>query len=317
MRFRTAFAILLTLLATSAFARPNFRQRIEDFKNQKQNSQQNAQQEEININGTNRTYIVDNVNYNKSNPRPLMIVLHGGGGSAQQAKSAYGMSEKARAENFVVIYPNGSGRQADKFLTWNATHCCGYAMENNANDISFISALIDKAIAQYGVDKGRIYVTGMSNGAMMTHQLAIALPNKITAIATDVGTMFGDEKMPSSPVPVLIMNGMKDEMLPFEGGTLGKFDKAWDGTKMKPANYQAQFWANANHCQNTPKTFENDEIIQNDFICPANAQVRQIIVKEGTHTWFGATLRRKNAPAPSYDIDANDEIWKFVSQFKK
>lgn len=86
-----------------------------------------------------------------------------------------------------------------EFLTWNATHCCGYAMENNANDIGFISALIDKAIAQYGVDKSRIYVTGMSNGAMMTHQLAIALPNKITAIATDVGTMFGDEKMPSKP----------------------------------------------------------------------------------------------------------------------
>lgn len=92
-------------MATSAFARPNFRQRIEDLRNQKQNSQQIAQQEEININGTSRTYIVDNVNYNKSNPKPLMIVLHGGGGSAQQAKSAYGMSEKARAENFVVILP--------------------------------------------------------------------------------------------------------------------------------------------------------------------------------------------------------------------
>ena len=71
---RQAFAILLTLLATSALARPNFRQRIEDLRNQKQNSQQIAQQEEININGTSRTYIVDNVNYNKSNPKPLMIV---------------------------------------------------------------------------------------------------------------------------------------------------------------------------------------------------------------------------------------------------
>lgn len=96
---------------------------------------------------------------------PLVLVLHGGGGNAAVAENMTGFTEKAAKEGFIVVYPEGSSRFKDKLLTWNAGHCCGYAMHNRVNDVGFINALLDKLIQDYPVDPKRIYATGMSNGA--------------------------------------------------------------------------------------------------------------------------------------------------------
>ena len=85
-----------------------------------------------------------------------------------------GFTPKASAEGFIVVYPDGTSRRAP-LLTWNAGHCCGYAMEQRVDDVAFISALIEDLAARFPIDRKRIYVTGMSNGAMMAHRLGSEL----------------------------------------------------------------------------------------------------------------------------------------------
>jgi poly(3-hydroxybutyrate) depolymerase len=68
-----------------------------------------------------------------------------------------------------------------------------------------------------------------------------------------IGTIFGDEKRPSQPVPALIINGMRDQNVRPEGGPpRGRGANAWEGTPARPAVDQAAFWAEANGCKKTP-----------------------------------------------------------------
>lgn len=316
---------IVSVFTISAFEAPRLKERIAERKENRAIRMERkgggidipkAQRETININGLNRTFIIKNES-RTANKKPLMIVLHGGGGNADYSEYMSQFTPKALKENFIVIYPDGSGKQKDKFLTWNSNHCCGYAMENNIDDISLISKLIDKAILEYGADPKRIYLSGMSNGAMMTHMAAMALPNKITAIGTVVGTLFGDEKMPKAPVPALIINGLKDDMVPFNGGGLGKISRAWDGTPMKPADYQAEFWAKANNCSQNYQTKESENLIRRTYNCTINNSVEQIIVKDGGHSWFGGNKWNADKISASNSINATDEIWSFVSKHSR
>ncbi|MFP5356346.1 MAG: alpha/beta hydrolase family esterase, partial [Gemmatimonadota bacterium] len=123
---------------------------------------------------------------------PMVIVLHGGGGNASNAESMTGFTRKAEREGFIVVYPEGTARGRVPLLTWNAGHCCGHAMEQRVDDVGFINALIDKLQSTHRIDPDRIYVTGMSNGGMMSHRLGIELSQRIAAIGPVVGAVFGD-----------------------------------------------------------------------------------------------------------------------------
>lgn len=272
----------------------------------------------IDINGVKRSFIAKGVRKN-SKSQALVIVLHGGGGNAQNAQMMSGFTQKALKEGFVVIYPNGTGANQERniLLTWNAGHCCGPAMRENVNDIEFFDKLIDYSVQNLNIDKKRVFVTGMSNGAMMTHNIGIHLSHKVTAIATIVGTMFGDEPLPKNKTAALIINGAIDNMIPINGGPPQGQKQAWDGTPMKPVNYQADFWAKANSCASSPAIAENNYVIRRDFNCPNSTDVVQIIVKDGGHAWFGGESGRKNGPKPTNSINATDEIWNFFQGFKK
>ena len=82
-----------------------------------------------------------------------------------------GFTRKVEPERILVVYPEGTGRFKTRPLTWNVGHCCGHALEKRVDDVGFISALIDKLSAPYPVDPARIYVTGTSNGAMMSRRI--------------------------------------------------------------------------------------------------------------------------------------------------
>ena len=79
-----------------------------------------------------RLHIPDGV----SSPAPLVVMLHGGFGSAQQAETTYGWDELADDAKFVVAYPDGVGR------AWNVNGCCGRPARQNIDDVGFISAVV-------------------------------------------------------------------------------------------------------------------------------------------------------------------------------
>jgi polyhydroxybutyrate depolymerase len=248
----------------------------------------------------------------------LVLVLHGGGGNAANAEATTGFTEKAEREGFIVVYPEGSSRFMGKLLTWNAGHCCGYAMNNRVDDVGFISALIDTLIANYPIDPKRIYATGISNGAMMSHRLGIELSNKIAAIAPVVGALFGDERKPPYPVAALIFNGMLDEHIPQQGGPPGgRFAGAWDGMSVKPAREQGTFWASANGCTSTPDTQDRGAFIFSQYHCPTGRGVEFYLIKDNGHAWPGGQAGSRMGDKPSTSLNATDIIWAFFNAHPK
>lgn len=154
-------------------------------------------------------------------PYPVVFLFHGGGGSALQAAEKYELVEQAVERGFIAIAPEGTGVLGGPPLfalqTWNAGDCCGLAEENGVDDVAFFDAMWWKLVLQAGADPERVFVTGMSNGGMMSLRLAAERPNLVTA-AAPVAASYQLEAQPAGPVPILSVFGLLDTAVPFEGG---------------------------------------------------------------------------------------------------
>ena len=265
--------------------------------------------------GVERRYLVRMPPTTAPSLLPLVMVLHGGGGHAANAEEMTGFTEKAEEEGFIVVYPEGTGVFKRRFLTWNAEHCCAYAMDKDVDDVSFLAALIDELVATYPVDPRRIYATGISNGGMLAHHLAIELPERIAAVAPVVATLFGDEDAPADPVPAIIVNGMLDESIPVQGGPPGgRFPRAWDGTPVQPVVAQAEFWAEANGCMGMPDEQDRGLVIVRRYACPRGAAVELYLIEDNGHAWPGGRPGNRRADEPSMSLRATDLIWEFFGR---
>jgi polyhydroxybutyrate depolymerase len=251
---------------------------------------------------------------------PLVLVLHGGGGNANNAEKWTGFTQKARKEGFIAVYPEGTRRKGRllRILTWNAGHCCGPAMRNRVDDVGFIDALLEVLIETYPVDPKRIYVTGGSNGGMMSHTLGIELSHRFAAIAPVIATVFGDERQPEHPVSAIMLNGMLDKSVPYEGGPPGgRFPDAWDETPARPAKDQAAFWAEANGCADTPDTHDKGQYVLLRYRCPAGRAVALYGIKDNGHAWPGGRRAGLRGDIPSQSLNGTDVIWDFFKAHSK
>jgi polyhydroxybutyrate depolymerase len=166
------------------------------------------------VDGTSRSYFVHlPPGYNGHSLSPVVLVLHGATESAEGVEKLSGMSAKADKENFMAVYPTGTGR----LPTWNAGNCCGYAQQNQINDVAFFRALLNKIQQEYPVDGRRVFVTGISNGAMMSYRLACELSDKIAAVAP-VERAQNVPCHPVGPVSLIVFHGTGDHLVPFNGG---------------------------------------------------------------------------------------------------
>jgi polyhydroxybutyrate depolymerase len=285
-----------------------------------QQSAASGQRQNLTHDGIERSYVVRVPHHlvQRNGLVPLVLVLHGGGGNADNAERMTGFTEEAEKEGFIVVYPDGTGRFSGKLLTWNAGHCCGYAKKNRVDDVGFINALIDRLIKDYPADPKRIYATGMSNGGMMTHRLGIELSNRFAAIAPVVAALFGDETRPQYPVSALMLNGMLDKHVPVQGGLSGgRFPDSWDGTPMKPVQEQAAFWALADGCTHTPVKEENKAFILTRYQCPDGRGVGIYLVKDNGHAWPGGKRGSRMGDKPSTALNATGVIWSFFKSNTK
>lgn len=286
----------------------------------------------LRVGGRDRTYLVHDF-AGASVPAPAVIVLHGGGGNAENAVRMTGFDRVAARERFVVVYPNGTsagrargrlgrmGRGQNQLLTWNAGHCCASAMKEGADDVGFVSAVIDALIASGRVDASRVYVTGMSNGAMLSHRLGRELSRKIAAIAPVVGAVFGGEPAPQAPVPAFIVVGADDKIVPPKGGplqlraALGNASAA--DRDVAPAIEQAAYWARHNGC-GEPVRAETGASARTEWTsCRSGAPVVFHSVKGNGHAWPGGQPGRESAAEPTRAFDATAEMWAFFKQHRR
>jgi polyhydroxybutyrate depolymerase len=151
---------------------------------------------------------------------PVVVCFHGGGGNATQAFESYGVAEEAAKRGWMAVFPEGSGELGGspffKLQTWNASDCCGFAAEKQIDDVGFFEKLVPDLAARYPADTGRIFLTGMSNGAMLSYRIAAERPGLIAGFAPVAGSL--EFFPPQRAVPLLAIHGLLDTSVPFVGG---------------------------------------------------------------------------------------------------
>ncbi|MCC0063962.1 MAG: hypothetical protein H6895_07730 [Defluviimonas sp.] len=150
---------------------------------------------------------------------PVVVALHGGGGNPAQFAAASGFADAALARGFAVVLPAGTaGRPGGRLLVWNGLYCCGHAPADRIDDLGFLDRVIDDATGRYGLDRGRVFMAGMSNGGIMAETYAALHPERLRAVGSVAGTFDARHITPKAPVPLLHMHGTRDDHLPYAGG---------------------------------------------------------------------------------------------------
>ncbi len=254
---------------------------------------------------------------------PAVLVLHGGGGNGKQVMRMTGFHLKAEQEGFIAVFPDGTASLQDRFLVWNAGHCCASAMRQGVDDVGFIRDLIQSLVRDYPVDPERIFVTGISNGAMMAHRLGRELSDLIAAIAPVAGGMFGDEKQPARPVSALLINGGQDTLVPVAGGKSSldrkRIFKAFDAP-LAPASFAVHYWTGADGCASGPvQEGDVDRRVAVDRYegCREQTEVVFTLVEEIGHAWPGGAGGRRENDGSASTLDATTAIWDFFKGKRK
>ena len=233
-----------------------------------------------------------------------------------------GFNRLADIEGFIVVYPDGVERH------WNDGRNLTryYAHRENIDDVGFISALIDALNEKYNVDMEKIYVVGMSNGALMAFKLALELSEKISAIAAVAGSMsvnILNMTKPTSEVSVLMINGMDDPLVPWKGGNI--HFAGFDLGRILSIPDTVEYWVLHNNCSVKLDRFYLPDIDKTDgsrvwveqYVNPeSGAEVILYGIEGGGHTWPGGYryLPEKVIGKTNMDINACDVIWNFFKR---
>lgn len=216
---------------------------------------------------------------------PLLLAFHGSSWNGRVMQQTTGFSELAEQEKFVVAYPNGSG--PSNILSWNAQFCCSFALERGIDDLSFVDLLLDELLASYPVDPSRVYATGFSNGGMFTYVLAIERPEQFAAVAVVSGAMYATQPPANIPIPMLIIHGTNDSVIPYDGGWGALRSLSGKTEPAVSAIDAASLWIANNGCSSSePMTSrERTARIQTYIGCRDHSDVVFITLLEGGHNW--------------------------------
>ncbi len=262
-------------------------------------------------------WLVSPEGIDRAKPAPLLLVLHGSAGSGEDMMKVTqrGFERLADKEKFVLVYPDALERR------WND-------QGGMVDDVGFLLTIVDKLVADGLVDKTRVYVTGISNGGMMAQRLACEQADRIAGIATVAGGLpepLQATCKPTRPLPVLVIHGTEDPIVPWAGGAVAGFE---DFGKVLSARETAKFWAANNRCgdggviatepDRDPK--DGTRVKMEVFAsCPAGAAVKLAAIEGGGHTWPGGYqyLPERFIGKTSQDVDANTLIWNFFKDAAK
>ena len=271
-----------------------------------------------------RLFLPSRYSERKKRQMPLLLALHGGRGNAEQMKELSGFDELAEEKRFIVAYPNAidhhwnDGRQVTGFRSHR----------ENIDDVEFLMGLIGALTEQYNVDRKRIYLAGVSNGAMMALRVACEKAASISAVASVVGALPENvfrTCRPSRPVPVIMINGTEDHLVLWQGGPVRLWGSSFGTTISVPRT--VQHYVTQYGCRGQPdienlkniNPKDGTNVARHDYKCQGRLGIRLYRVNGGGHRWPGA--EREIFPnilgLESKDIDASLEIWNFLSGFRR
>jgi len=259
--------------------------------------------------------------YTGDDPVPLVFVLHGGGGDASgMVKLTRGrFNELSEAHHFIVVYPEG----VDKH--WNDGRTGDIRNASHADDVGYISALIDDLSAHYNIDSNKIFSTGISNGGLMSYRLACELSDRIAGIAPVAANLSVDLSeicKPDNTTDIFMILGTDDRLMPYDGGNIEVL--GIERGIILSGDETLKFWTDNFYCTDEFSTVEYPNTAPLDGthitevrydVCNDDTRVNFMTIHGGGHTWAGGDsyLSRLIIGKTSRDIDASDVIWEFFS----
>ena len=271
-----------------------------------------------------------------STSAPVVLVLHGGGGSASQVWSdddGEAWRRLADEHGLVVLLPEGrSDPGTPNRHHWN--DCRSTILEpdasSDADDVDFLRSVVKWAEDRWPVNPNRVYATGASNGGMMSFRMAMEASNLIAASAPIIANLPdpGECRDPTRAVPLLIMNGTEDPLMPWAGGCVAG-SNCERGTVLSTGE-TVDFWIEVKAavdepvCRDLPDTAPWDGSTVS--VCShgggtAGSEVVLYTIDGGGHAvpgpdplplWYRLIVGSKN-----HDISGPEEIWAFFERHRR
>lgn len=235
----------------------------------------------------------------RAKPVPLLVELHGGGGSGETIDATTGFYAIADREGFVVAAPSATG------LNWNDGRVFISNETGGVDDVGYLAAMIDRIEMQVEIDPARVYVVGFSNGAIMTGRLACQLSDRFAAFAQVSGTaavLVASTCRPGRAVPIMEIHGTADTTVPYKGGTVAP-QLGGRGQVVGVDNW-ASSWVANNSASPQPQTSTAGAVsIRTWHGSSPQSDVVFYRIEGGGHTW----------PPATQGLGASDTIWRFLS----
>jgi polyhydroxybutyrate depolymerase len=282
--------------------------------------------------GERRYLVLDPGAADASGKRPVVILLHGHGESAAAVlgRESFGgytprdWARLAEREHLLLIAPEGV-KGSDGKVAWN--DCRGDAATNaTTDDVGFIGALIDKAVASLGVDPRRVYVFGFSNGGGMAYRLGIELAPRLAAIGVQSALMPAHSRCaaPARPVSAFILHGTADPIAPYAGGEVGNWLTRGRGSGLG-AEATVAAWRKVDGLPEAADVFRFPHLRADDPTTatrlvwgadPAGVQVEFVRIDGGGHVYASKDedmpwLLKKILGPMNHDVDTAAEAWRF------
>jgi polyhydroxybutyrate depolymerase len=240
----------------------------------------------ITVGGVERTFVVRTPDGGGEEMLPVVVALHGVGGSGTAFERYTGLTDAA-GDRMMVVYPDGlpvpDGRRV-----WNAGDCCNPASTVPTDDIGFLRALIEE-LRDRGADTEKVYLAGFSNGGMLAYRAACEMGESLAGIAVIAGALTVDDcgNGDAAPVPLLVIHGMEDTIVPFDGGPLSAgVDEGLEGVEFRSVEESVAVWRDRNGCAANPahSTIGSADVARYSE-CAMRGDITVVALPDGEHTW--------------------------------
>lgn len=211
---------------------------------------------------------------------PLVVMLHGYGESAEAFCQKTSFEKEANASGYAVAYITGIPTPEDPTSAagWNS----GIGISSN-NDVDFLCAFVNDMCRLYPFDRTRIFAVGFSNGAFMTHRLALEANDTFSAVVSVAGMMpekMWQNKPGKCEIGIFQITGEKDDVVPKNSDGSAKYSKA-------PAIEEViEYYVNTNGLSLEEKsTIGNMSVLDKYTSKDTPKQVWNLFIPDGRHSW--------------------------------
>lgn len=277
--------------------------------------------------GLERQYVLVTPSLASTQAVPLIVVLHGTVGTGKKMQEGLNFDKYVNSHGFAVAYPDAyiePGGRA-KTTRWNDGRGTLASSKLGVDDVQFLRDMVRDIGTRTRLDMARIYVTGPSNGGIMSYRVACEAADLFAAAAPVIGNVarpIADRCKPVRPISVLALNGTADPFVPFDGGTVcsgvGKF--FCEGGEVISSTDSLDIFARGAGCaakprqtRLPPRVTEDPRVDRLSYEgCRDGKTVGAYWVQGGGHNWppNAGQLGKRNGPA-TRNLDATKVIVEF------